>query len=113
MAHICGKHWTEKEIKQSILEVMKQTGIKTMPTKSEMIKATNSEALYNAIHVRGGLKLWAEKMRREIGHKKIAAEIWLSGELHHLGGMCEHTRKKARNQLPKNLKPQCKWWQAE
>lgn len=57
--HEYGTPWTEEQIEQGILEVMKILNIDRMPSSSETISALNYNGLSMAIQRSGGFKKWA------------------------------------------------------
>ena len=61
--HEYGTPWTEEQIEQGILEVMKILNIDRMPSSSETISALNYNGLSMAIQRSGGFKKWAKKLK--------------------------------------------------
>lgn len=58
--------WTDEKIKNGILSVMKENGMKAMPTASAIRAATGSYALSTAIQKTGGFAAWAARLNVEM-----------------------------------------------
>lgn len=62
MGYSHGQNWNEQLLKQELFSVMDVLQIYRMPTHSEMLKATGSNALAQALKRTGGTDYWAQKL---------------------------------------------------
>lgn len=62
MGYSHGQKWNDKLIEEKIYEAMKILKISRMPTRSEMVKVFNNDALSNKISRTLGFIGWAEKL---------------------------------------------------
>lgn len=62
MGYAHGIKWSEALIIDKINEVINSLGLKTFPTKSEMIEYFGNNALSDKISRTGGVKFWANKL---------------------------------------------------
>jgi hypothetical protein len=60
MGYSHGKQWTEKEIVETLKQMVKKLGMDTMPTRSEMDKYFGTSSVSCAVSKHGGTKYFAQ-----------------------------------------------------
>ena len=87
--------WSDNNIENAILEVVRKAKITSFPTHSQMQEITGSEALSNAVSKHGGSRYWSKRLGLEM--KKCESKVGFDFEcecLHYLvslGYDCELT----------------------
>lgn len=62
MGYAHGKRWNETEVEEQIMQIVRDRGMTTFPTLSEMTEYYGNQGLRNKVARSGGSFAWAEKL---------------------------------------------------